>query len=163
MKKNLLQCSTIILVAALAITGANAQDTLYKKLPTITVYSSTKVSNEVSKAFRSTFPDAEKAVWYKASENYLVRFMTNDQTNRALFEKNGMLVYHILYGNESNLPDNIHKMVKSNYSGYDITMVIYVSQDERNVWVINVENSQKLIILRSEDGELEKVNTYNKM
>ncbi|MBS1934969.1 MAG: hypothetical protein JST96_13285 [Bacteroidetes bacterium] len=163
MKRLFLQCSYIAVIAIFVANNAQAQDTLFKKLPTITVFSGTKVTNEVSKAFHSTFPDAENAIWYKADKNYLVRFISKDQTNRALFEKSGMLIYHIQYGNEANLPDDIHKLVKSKYSAYDITMVIYVNQEDRKIWVINVEDSKKLIVLRSEEGELEKMDTYNKM
>ena len=88
--------------------------------------------------------------------------MQNDQKNKALFQKNGYLIYHIVYGKETNMPDDIRKIVKTNYLDYNITSAINVKESGRNIWVVNVEDNKKFILVRVEDGELEEVGNYNK-
>lgn len=155
--------SGFVVLAILASAALQAQDTTFKTLPVVTITSSSKVSKEVARSFDAYFPNVSQAQWVKMDQNYLVKFMTKDQTNRALFDKYGSLIYHIRYGNESNLPDDIRYQVKSRYKDYNITSVLFVNQEDRNVWVINVENSKNLVILRSEEGQVDKVDSYNKM
>jgi hypothetical protein len=88
--------------------------------------------------------------------------MMNDQKNRALFEKNGALVYHISFGFEDNLPGDVKQLVQDNYGDYYIKRAINVEQGDRNIWVINMENNKKLVIVRVEDGSLEEVGNYDK-
>lgn len=131
-------------------------------LPPVTVTATTNINKAVSESFKKTFKDATNAQWYKVNKNYLVDFISKDQQNRALLEKNGAIIYHITYGYENNIPEDIRKMVKTNYVDYNITKAINVQQQQRNIWVINVESDKKLILVRVEDGELEEVGNYNK-
>jgi hypothetical protein len=116
----------------------------------------------VNKSFQQTFPDAENTQWYKVSRNYLAEFITKDQKNNALFKKSGTLIYHIAYGHENDLPEDVRTTVKSKYFDYNITSAINVHQDERNIWVINVESDKKFIQVRVEEGEMEEVGNYTK-
>ncbi|HTQ27109.1 MAG TPA: hypothetical protein VMI35_03240 [Puia sp.] len=162
MKKQLLWQAVVGICLILPAAGVYAQDTTFKTLPSVTVTATSKVSHDVAKAFEASFPDAENPAWYKLDKNYLVKFMTKDQSNRALYKNNGMLIYHIRYGHEQNLPDDVRKIVKSSYYDYSIMSVIYVNQDQRDIWVVNVEDSQKIILVRVENGEIEEVEKYNK-
>ena len=142
--------------------SVQAQDTTYKTLPSITVTPATKVPTAVNKSFNETFKGAVNPEWYKLDKRYLVTFLTTDQQNRALYKNNGELVYHIRYGVEQNLPDDIRRMIKSSYVDYNITMAISVTQDQRNIWVVNLEAKDKYIIVRVENGEMEEVETMTK-
>ena len=137
-----------------------AQD--IKELPSVTVTSSSNVNEKVTKSFKSYFSDVTNASWSKINRNYLVKFIMNDQKNTALFAKGGSLIYHITYGHEKHLPDNIRKLVKSNYVDFNIVSAIKVVQYERNVWVVTLEDSKKIILVRFEDGEMEEVNNLDK-
>jgi hypothetical protein len=142
--------------------GVYAQDTTIKSLPSITITPATKVPNEVTKTFNASFQDAVDPAWYKIDQRYMVRFLTNDQKNQSLYKKNGELIYYIHYGFEQNLPSDIRKMIKSSYVDYKITMAIFVNQDKRNIWVVNLEDKSKYIVVRVEDGELEEVENMNR-
>lgn len=145
---------------ALAITAkVSAQEQV---LPPVTVTTTSNVNKAVSKSFQSAFKDATNTQWYKVNRNYLATFITNDQKNRALFQKNGYLIYHITYGKENNMPDDVRKLVKSNYVDYNITSAINVQESGRNIWVVNLETDKKLILARVEDGALEEVGNYDK-
>ncbi len=142
--------------------NVQAQQNGIKTLPDVTVTSSANVSQKVSNAFQTYFKDAVSPTWYRLNKDYLVEFITGDMNNRALFKKNGALIYQIGYGHETNLPKDIRRLIKSNYVDYDIKQAINVKEDNRDIWVVNLEDDKKLIIARVEDDALEEVGNYNK-
>jgi len=147
----------------LLIAGSvQAQQNGIKTLPNVTVTSTATVNQKVSDAFNASFKDAVSPTWYRLNKDYLVEFITGDMNNRALFKRNGSLVYQISYGHENNLPKDIRHLVKSNYVDFNIVQAINVKEDNRDIWVINLEDDKKLIITRVEEGSLEEVSNLNK-
>lgn len=139
-----------------------AQEQGMKRLPDVTITSTTNVSKKVSDIFKATFPDAQDARWSKLDKDFLVDFITADLNNRVLFHKNGAIVYHIKYGGEQNLPKEIRRLVKSNYVDFTISKAINVLEDKRNIWVVNLEDDKKILVVRVEGGELEEVSNLKK-
>ncbi len=146
------------------VNNAIAQKKGMTTLPDVTVTSTSNVSEKVAKVFNAMFKDAQNVQWTKLNKNFLAQFITADLKNRVLFHKNGEIVYHIKYGHENNLPQEIRRIVKSQYSyvDFNITSAINVLQDRRNIWVVNLEDNKKYVIVRFEDGELEEVSNLNK-
>ena len=70
--------------------------------------------------------------------------------------RNGQLVYRICYGSEKTMPAEIRQLVKRNYYDQTITWVYQVNQNNRTIWVINVEDAKDLVMLRVEEMELEE-------
>jgi hypothetical protein len=163
MKKQLISCICGGMVSLLSVNISSAQEENFKELPTITVSASTaNVSAKVSKAFGQYFKGATHQRWYQLEKNFLVKFIQNDQENRALFTKNGSLVYHISYGTEKNLPADVRGLVKSTYYDQSITRVLKVNQDKRNIWVISLEDANDYIMVRVEDMEMEETQRLHK-
>jgi len=131
-------------------------------LPLVTITAKSNVNKEVAHAFETSFKNAVNQRWYRIDKNYMVKFILDDQKNTALFKKNGALIYHISYGFEKDLPDDIRDMVKSSYALYTITRAVKVNQDARIIWVINLGKTDKLVLARVENGILEEVGDYNK-
>ena len=71
------------------------------------------------------------------------------------------LFNHIKYGTEANLPDDVRKLAKPNLVECNITNAINMEQDQRNIWVINMED-RKNVIVRVENGEVAEVGNYDK-
>jgi hypothetical protein len=159
MKKHFV--STLFVGVILIFAGGStyAQDTIpIKTLPTVTVTATHKnIPEKVWKNFREYFGNAENPTWYMTNKNFLIKFMTDDNINRALFTKRGDLIYHISYGYEKNLPEDIRRQVKSTYYDYDITRAIKVTEADRVIWVVNLEDAKNLILVRLEEGEMEEV------
>src|SRR4051812_15627067 len=160
--KTILNRTGLFLVALFILNFLEAQEEGMKKLPDVTVTSTTNVSKKVSDIFKTTFPDAVNPQWSRLNKDYLVEFITADLNNRVLFHKNGSIVYHIKYGGEKNLPKEVRRLVKSNYVDYNIIKAINVQEDQRDIWVVNIEDNQKFVIVRVEGGELEEVSNLNK-
>ena len=154
------------LVSILSFNISFAQEEPFKELPPVTISATTSreaVSLKVNRAFMQMFKDASHARWYKIHERFLVLFIQNDQENHAVFTKNGQLVYHIAYGTEKNLPTEIRHIVKTKYYDQTITRVLKVKQDDRNIWVIYLEDPKDLVMVRVEDMELEETQRFQKI
>jgi hypothetical protein len=141
-----------------------AQDTLpYKMLPPVTITAtSKKIPERVWKNFNDYFAGSEGSKWYVVNKDYLVKFMTNEDENRALFTKRGSLIYHISYGYEKSMPEDLRNQIRRSYLDYNITRAFKVTEADRVIWVVNVESDKALIIVRLEDGEMEEVQNLKK-
>ena len=165
MKKQLISCFCGSLISILSVNISYAQEEPFKELPPVTVSASASpsvVSTRVNKSFGRMFKDVSHPRWYKLHEKFMVRFIQNDQENKAVLTKGGQLVYHIRYGAEKNLPADIRHLVKSNYYDQTITWVYNVNQDNRNIWIISMEDKKDLVMLRVEDMELEETQRFHK-
>ena len=123
-------------------------------LPEVTITSAKNIPDKVDKAFKSTFENAQDPVWYQANKNYLVKFLDNDMKNNALFRKNGQMIYQISYAYEKDIPEEVGNMVKDRYKDYNVVVAFNVKQDQRDVWIVNLENEKTLVTARVEDGVL---------
>jgi len=164
MKSKRFSIIIMLSVSILSSLTVISQDSItIKTLPLITVTAETrKIPKQIWKNFSTYFNEAENPRWYKANKNYLVKFMIYDEENRALFTKRGNMIYHISYGYENNMPDDIYKQVRTAYFEYDITRAIKITEADRLIWVINLEDKNTIIIARIEEGVLEEVNRLKK-
>lgn len=151
-----------LLIALFVAGNAIAQQPEMKELPEITITgTNTTISDKVWSSFQSYFgKDVKGLRWYEIDRNYLAKFIKDDQEQQAAFTKKGHLIYHISYGSEKNLPDEIRRQVKSVYLDQKITTVFKVNRNEKTVWVVNLEDNKNLYLVRIEDGELEEVEKY---
>lgn len=162
MKKGFLfRVMTSLLLAGFVHDGFAQNDSM-KTLPPVVIYTRSNVNKAVTKSFDKNFKDAMDPRWFRMNKNFLVSFITGDMKNNALFKENGKLIYHIRFGTENNLPEEIKKQVQEVYSDYNITRAVNVKVNNRDIWVVNLEGLKKLLIVRIEDGELQEVENYTK-
>lgn len=140
---------------------AQEKDTIIT-LPEIRIATSTAVTENVSKAFKKTFPGAEQLVWYKYDQNYLAKFIMKDMDHNSLFRKSGVMIYDISYGYEKHLPSEIAKIVNVVYDNYKIIRSINIKTEGRDIWVVKLEGLKKYATVRIEDGEMDEVERFDK-
>jgi hypothetical protein len=147
-----------------AAVGVSAQDTVaVQTLPPITITATQKkVPEKVWSSFHSYFANAQYPKCYEINKEYLIKFMTDENVNHALFTKKGEFVYHISFGHENSMPEEVKDAVKSVYYNYQITRAIKVTDGTRLVWVVNLEDAKHLILARTENGEVEEVQRLKK-
>jgi hypothetical protein len=164
MKNQFMTTVCIGCVLMLAATNLIAQENNpVKSLPTVTITSThTKVPEKVWQSFQNYYATAESPAWYELNKRFLVKFMTEDKANQAVFTKHGRMVYNISYGYETNLPDDIKKSLRSKYFEYNIARAVKVSQDNRTIWLVNVEDAKNMILVRLEDDEMEEIERFIK-
>ena len=129
-------------------------------LPVVTITAENNVSEALRSAFLNRFKDAENMRWFEVNKNYLVKFVMNDQEHQAAFKKDGQLIYHISYGVEKNLPETVKLQVKSKYGDYNIGRVFNVERDNRNIWIVNLENKKYIVITSIEDENMYQIARY---
>lgn len=152
----------IILAMVLGLPAFAQEKDSVKMLPPVTVTPTSNVNEEVTKAFNKSFKDAVNSKWYAMDKDYLVKFIQNDMSNNAYFKQNGKMVYHISYGYENNLQQDLRQLVTDGYPDYKITRAINVKAQSRNFWVINLEGMKRYVVVAIEDGNLEEVRNFEK-
>ncbi|HVW15510.1 MAG TPA: hypothetical protein VHB54_16880 [Mucilaginibacter sp.] len=157
--KKLLYCQAVgALMALLSVQGSFAQEvTKVDTLPMVVITAKSYVNQKVTDAFHEKFKDVVSHTWYQIDKNYLVKFISNDQKNHALYDKNGYLYYHLAYGTEKHLPAEITEKIHNKYEGGNITTTIQVNQDNRSIWLVNVEYGKLLVLVREENGDIREV------
>ena len=149
-------------VISLFLAGqATAQNT-FKELSPVTVTSTAAMNEKVKKAFEQEYKDARIASWYKMDKNTMIKFVLNDIVQRILYNEKGQQIYHLSYYEEKTMPGDIVKLIRKSYATYTISQAINVKQDNRDIWVVTVENKSTYYFVRVEDGETELVETMEK-
>jgi hypothetical protein len=110
------------------------------------------VTEKVSESFSHLFKGAVAPRWFVVDKGFLVKFILNDQKNKAIFSKDGQLVYLLAFGNEKQMPADIRTIVKSKYFDYEITSTVKVNIDESTTWLVNVEDANQFIMLRIDEN-----------
>ena len=148
-------CGSIL--SANQIFAQNQKGTL---LPVVTITAGSNVSDVVQKAFFSKFSKAENMRWFEVNQNYLVKFIMEDQEHHASFRKDGEFLYHISYGDEANLPLTLKTRVQSRYDDYKIGRVFSIDRDDRIVWVVNLESPKRFIVTSIENNDMTEIARY---
>ncbi len=86
----------------------------------------------------------------------------DNQRNKAAFTKKGRLVYHMIFGNEKQMPADIRTIVKSKYFDYAISSTLKVNIDDKSAWIINIEDANQFFVLRVVDGVMDVLDTIKK-
>ena len=120
------------------------------------------VSEKALKSFQSSFKNYAGANWYQVGKHFLATFEADGKKQKALFTKNGAMIYSIAYGFEKDLPAELRKQIKSNYFDQTIGMAIEVNENNRTIWVVRIEDEKTTTTLRLENGEMEEVQKFRK-
>ncbi|UKJ06495.1 hypothetical protein [Solitalea lacus] len=158
----------ISLTLTLAITSLIAGKSLAQvQLPEVTVTTTSTgavVDQKITDAFSKSFSTASNMQWYSVDNNkrYLVNFTMDDLRNHVLYTKKGAIIYHIIYGFEKNLPMTLNSQVKGKYGAYSITSAINVKQNQRNIWMINLEDTKGYVLVRMADGQMDEMRKITK-
>ena len=132
-------------------------------LPPLKNYiSDEKAKRKILRYFSWTFENAEDIAWGKVDDNVLAEFTQGNIKNRALFDKRGNLIYTIAYSDEKLLPQYCRQMVHNLYANYKINQVARVNEALREIWVVKLETSDKLLTVRIENDEPEEVEKFQK-
>ena len=153
------------LLSGLILTTGTKNASAQVELKEVTVSSAPNkavVSQKVSESFASLFKGAVAPKWFDTDKNYIVDFIMDNQRNKAAFTKKGRLVYHMIFGNEKQMPADIRTIVKSKYFDYAISSTLKVNIDDKSAWIINIEDANQFFVLRVVDGVMDVLDTIKK-
>ncbi len=121
-----------------------------------------RVSQRALNAFSKKFPDASQVKWSRVGNKYGISFMDEDKQHRCLYNVKGNLIYTLRYGSEKDLPRDIRKDIKREYVDYNITQAVETHEDNRNVWIVNLDDENNLVTVAIENGSMEELSHYKK-
>jgi hypothetical protein len=158
MKSNSVFRITTVMLVFFFAQNSFAQIAKVDTLNEVVIRSTSLVDQVVTKAFTNDFKNAISPRWYKVDKNYLVKFITTDQKNHSLYNKKGVLIYHIGYlFDVVSLPNDIRAAVNIKYPDCKILTAIHVNQDERDIWMVNLKVGGELVLAQIEDEQVEEV------
>ncbi len=89
-------------------------------------------------------------------------FIKNEKQHKCLYNLKGNLIYSLSYGTEKDLPREIRREVKREYIDYNITQAIESHEDNRDVWIINLDDAKSFLSVAVENGFIEELSHYTK-
>ena len=105
---------------------------------------------------------AESIKWEQLDDNFLATFVLDNVTTKALYDKQGKLIYKINYISQKQLPANIKNTVANIYSNYTITSVAKILQDNRQIWIVKLANETNYVAAMVEDGDITEIENFRK-
>ena len=99
----------------------------------------------------------------KAATGYIVRSVIDGRQAMSAYNKKGKWVYTIQQYNLDNLDKNIVDRVRSVYYDYGVTSVQKVEQPGMDaVYVVHLENTKSIKLVRLTNDDMEEVQEFNK-
>lgn len=122
-----------------------------------------KAYSKILNRFESLFPGAENVNLYPLKKNIAVSFRIKDVRYQVVFSNHGRPLYKITQGNQELLPANVSKLVKRWYGKFMINQAFLVEENDRQIWVVNLEDDSKYVIASVEDDVLNENLKYTKL
>src|SRR5574338_638099 len=122
---------------------------------------SSDVSPKVLTAFNNDFNSAKEVEWSVGSNFYRAAFTFNGNHVFAFYDTDGKLLGLTRYISSLNLPMNLQRDLKKNYSDYWISDLFEVANNNGTSYYITLENADTKIVLKANANS--DWNTYNKV
>jgi len=135
MKKIILSLATVMMMGFSAFAGGNGEI----------------VSQQTREAFKKDFSTARDISW-EQKENFIkATFSLNGQILYAYYNTNGDLQAVVRNIISDQLPLNLLTNLRKDYADFWITDLFEISADGQTLYYVTMENSDKKIVLKSED------------
>jgi hypothetical protein len=112
--------------------------------------------------FYRDFKEASDEKWYKVSNGYIARFVSQGNESMAAYNTKGKWMFTINYYDENKLPDEIKGIVKGTFYDYSITRVEEIHTEDKTIYMIHMQDESTWKNVRVCDGEMEIAENFNK-
>jgi hypothetical protein len=121
--------------------------------PAKPIASTEDVPVEAKISFQKEFKNAQVISWDVSRKFIKVTFKLNDMVLFAFYSGNGQLLAVTRNILSSQLPINLVRELRQNYSNFWVTDLFEINGDEQNCYYITLENSDSKVVMRSIDNE----------
>ncbi len=111
------------------------------------------VSQKVLNSFKTEFATAEDVTWSTGSNYYQAAFTLSGHKVFAYYTLEAELMGLGRYISSLQLPLHLLTELKTNYSGYWISDLFEVSNDDGTQYYITLENADTIVKLKSGDSD----------
>jgi hypothetical protein len=105
--------------------------------------------------FARSFKHVTNEKWYEVEDGFFAHFNDNGIETKVAYDKNGVWHCTIRILNETELPFNVRDIVKSKYYDFKILVTYEIKHNSGTAYILKIEDSKTLKILRVVDGEME--------
>lgn len=109
------------------------------------------VSQQARNSFKKDFTAASNVRWEQKDRYVKATFCLNNQVLYAYYNNNGELQAIVRNIISDQLPISLLTNLRRDYSDYWISDLFEISADGQTFYYVTVENSDKKIVLKSED------------
>ncbi|MES1218193.1 MAG: hypothetical protein ABUT20_21995 [Bacteroidota bacterium] len=111
-----------------------------------------EVNQKVLNAFNTEFTSAKEVEWTISSDYYKASFGMNGQRVSAFYNLDGELMGLTRNIPSSQLPVKLQTSLKKNYSGYWISDLFEVSNNDGTSYYVTMENGDSKVVLKTSAG-----------
>ena len=101
-------------------------------------------------SFKKEFHKASEVSWAQTNNYLQAQFQLDNEVLFAYYDFQGNLVGVVHNILTSSLPENLQKELKKYYSGYWVSELFQVSNDEGSYYYIQLKNADETIVLSTE-------------
>ena len=109
------------------------------------------VNRKVVTAFYSAFNQAKNVSWRESANFLIAEFNLNNQVMYAYYKPDGSfigIIHHLL---STDLPYNLKKSLRKNYSDYWVTDLFKLETDHGAAYYVNLENGTETVLLNTNE------------
>jgi hypothetical protein len=121
-------------------------------------------SDRAKAHFNANYSEAHDAAWFNLpNKNMYCVFHSGKVISRVFYDSRGYWQYTLMGYPASGLAQEVKDQVNSDYDGYRISWVNEIrSNQEKPVYVINIENENHIRVIRIAGDDVEEQMTFNK-
>ena len=105
--------------------------------------------------FRKLYPRVEGESWLKMQDGYIVSFTGDSMQHQVHFDLRGNFLYTVKYYSQSLVSSELKGMIQKKYPDYVIDVVTEITDGEKTLYLIKIENSSSVKTLAFADGRME--------
>jgi hypothetical protein len=109
------------------------------------------VTQQARDAFKKDFATASDIRWQQTNSFLKATFSMNGQVLTAYYYSNGDLQAVVRNISSDQLPLNLLTSLHRDYTAFWITDLFEISSDNQTTYYVTIENSDKKIVLKSDD------------
>ena len=120
------------------------------------------VNVKAVKDFSKSFKNVTGEKWYTVSDGFFANFNDKGIETKVAYDKKGIWHSTIRTLDDTQLPSDVRDVVKSKYYDSKILVGYEIKHNDGFVYIIKIEDTKTLKILRVTDGEIEIISDYTR-
>ena len=114
--------------------------------------------------FMNRFKEVSNEKWYGVEGGFVAKFKAGNIAAMVTYRKNGEWLYTINSFDQELMPEEVRLLVKQTYHNYDILHVkeIEVPKQDSPIFLVYIQNTTTIKILRVQDGQMEVLHDYKR-
>jgi hypothetical protein len=134
------------------VTQAQVSDKAY--LLNATAIGADRAAVRANRDFWLRVGEQKEERWYKSDQGYVAEYTAGPVKAQFVYNQNGIWAYSILTYGEKELPDDVRRLVRSNFYDYGISWVKEVNEDDAVVYVVHLDDAVSWKEVAVQEGEM---------